>query len=193
MSRVLFGVFISCCMLSCATPQKFTKKWPEDLSQFTQEKKLAMVSEFEIRDWSGLDGINFYVGGKSADHLYTLESFKPIIEQITPTLREDLKDVVSFHQTGKYILYGSGGFFTMAAAGYFTEAEDLYHHSQSLGLLSLFLWVIFEQFEWQIKDQIQFQYNDALRENLGITWEKDIDLGIAPATSEKTFTLTIKL
>lgn len=180
MSYAMPGYLIMLFLVSCTTAKTFQHVWPKQPSQLSEAEKQETLLKFEIQDWSGIDGSHFYMGGTTSDHLFTLESLRPSMEQIAPYLKQDLESVASLHQTGTYMLYGAGGLFGIAAAGYYAEQSQLYHYSQSLGLLSLFIWVIIEQFEWQLKDQIQFQFNNSLRDKLQIFDEselEEIDLG----------------
>ena len=163
--------------ISCATPRKFNKKIPDNIAKLDSKKRAKVYEEFEIQDWSGLQGVNFYVGGESGDDLYTLESLRPTMSWVSRDLEDDLAEIEAFHQSGKYTFYTAAGLFSVAAAGYYSEEEEVYHISQSLGLLSLFLWVILEQW-WQLKDQVQYQYNESLREKFGITWEMNEPVGL---------------
>ncbi|SMF28449.1 hypothetical protein [Pseudobacteriovorax antillogorgiicola] len=171
---------------SCAST---SKPWtmgvvPKPNSDASEEQRQKIFQKYEIADWAGVDGTYFYLLGSAKEvDGYSLKSLRPTIEDLVPTLRQDLDEIESYDRAGDYAFYTSAGFFAVTAVGYGIDEPGVYKSGQTLGLLSLFAWIILEQFEWQVKDQVQFQYNEALRERLKIQEDFiDVSKNVTPVT-----------
>ena len=161
---IFLAFFVSACS---TTPKTWNQELPPK-EQKSDIERNRIYDKYQILGWSGTS-TNFELGTEQQQGTYTLESLRPSIESVVPSLKQDLDEIESYHDAGNLAIYTSLGCFALAAGGFAAENSDVYHGAQSAGLLSLFAWVILEQFEWQVKDQVRYQYNEALREQLKLT------------------------
>ena len=168
-------IFLAFLVSACSTTPKNWNQGlpPKETKQKSNVERNKVYEKYQIRGWSGTSP-NFEIGTEQHQSTYSLESLKPSIESVVPSLKQDLEEIESYHDAGNLAIYTSLGCFAVAAGGFAAENSDVYHGAQSAGLLSLFAWVILEQFEWQVKDQVRYQYNEALREQLNLS-ETEID------------------
>jgi hypothetical protein len=174
LTRRLVGCFLlSAFALSCVS----VKTWdggqpPPAIGKLDASQRQELYDKFELIDWSHWQEPAFYLRplkSPSADlQAYSLSSLKPVMLEVGPYLADDITALEDYHSYKEWLTNSAAGLLVVSAIGAALQEDAVYYNARNAGLLTLFLGLVMEQFEWQIQDQLHFQYNNALRQRLRV-------------------------
>ncbi|MFW7379973.1 MAG: hypothetical protein ACOH5I_14260 [Oligoflexus sp.] len=169
--------FILVFQIACISTKPWTgQTLPENAQSKPQTEREQLYVDYEILDWSGFGEPGFYLLGSQDEKepvLYQLDSLLPVILDLAPHLQEDLDSMKNYSRYGRYMVYTSLGLFSLAATGHALDEKPVFYTARNLGLVTLFLSVVLEHFEWQLLGQLRYQYNEALQVRLGFSEPED--------------------